>query len=196
MMNQYPQPLTTDESEFAQRHHNLVYRYLNQRHLPEDEYYDVVIFGYLLGVQKHFRYEELRKYSFTTLAWKSMDSCYINYVRQKYRPKRYASVTSLNDSKYGICLEETIPDSTDIVEEVIGLLMCQELLQPLNTQEQSIVELLMEGYPVSYISKSLGISRGDILEKIDLIQKQISADERQALVSPISDQEEIQWNVA
>ena len=39
-------PLTKEQQTFATAHHNLVYKFLNENRLPEDEFYDVVIFGY------------------------------------------------------------------------------------------------------------------------------------------------------
>lgn len=39
-------PMTPAQQLFAEEHHNLVYAFLNEKKLPEDEYYDVVVFGY------------------------------------------------------------------------------------------------------------------------------------------------------
>ena len=69
-MKQQFQSLTEQESAFAAEHHSLIYRFLSKKGLSEDEYYDIVVFGYLNGVRKYFRRAELRQqYSFTTLAW-------------------------------------------------------------------------------------------------------------------------------
>ena len=38
-------PLTKEQQTFATAHHSLVYKFLNENRLPEDEFYDVVIFG-------------------------------------------------------------------------------------------------------------------------------------------------------
>ena len=65
-------PLTKEQQDFAAEHHGLVYKFLNDNHLPEDEFYDVVIFGYLKAVQDYFSREMLRQYSFSTIAWKIM----------------------------------------------------------------------------------------------------------------------------
>ena len=50
-------PLTKEQQDFAAEHHGLVYKFLNDNHLPEDEFYDVVIFGYLKAVQDYFSRE-------------------------------------------------------------------------------------------------------------------------------------------
>ena len=47
-------PLTKEQQTFATAHHNLVYKFLNENRLPEDEFYDVVIFGYLKAVRDYF----------------------------------------------------------------------------------------------------------------------------------------------
>ena len=44
-------PLTPEQGTFAAENHGLVLKFLNENHLPEDEYYDVVIFGYLKAVK-------------------------------------------------------------------------------------------------------------------------------------------------
>lgn len=44
-------PLTKEQQDFAAEHHGLVYKFLNDNHLPENEFYDVVIFPYLKAVQ-------------------------------------------------------------------------------------------------------------------------------------------------
>jgi len=40
-------PLNKEQQAFAADHHGLVYKFLNENRLPEDEFYDVIIFGYL-----------------------------------------------------------------------------------------------------------------------------------------------------
>ena len=48
-------PMTQEEREFAEQHHDLVTDFLRYRHLPADDFYDIVIFGYLSAVQQYFR---------------------------------------------------------------------------------------------------------------------------------------------
>lgn len=52
MLN-YNLPLTEAESEFAAEHHSVIYGYLRKAGLPEDDFYDVVVFGYLRAVRKY-----------------------------------------------------------------------------------------------------------------------------------------------
>lgn len=47
-------PLNKEQQAFAADHHGLVYKFLNENRLPEDEFYDVIIFGYLRAVYRYF----------------------------------------------------------------------------------------------------------------------------------------------
>ena len=46
-------PMSQAQQLFAEEHHNLVYAFLKEKKLPEDEYYDVVVFGYLQAVMDY-----------------------------------------------------------------------------------------------------------------------------------------------
>lgn len=80
-------PLTKEQQAFATDHHGLVYKFLNENHLPEDEFYDVIIFGYLRAVYRYFNEPKLQKYSFATIGWKSMQGALSNYNRYQSRRK-------------------------------------------------------------------------------------------------------------
>ena len=81
-------PLNKEQQAFAADHHGLVYKFLNENRLPEDEFYDVIIFGYLRAVYRYFNEPKLQKYSFATISWKSMQGALSNYNRYQTRRKR------------------------------------------------------------------------------------------------------------
>lgn len=55
-------PLTEQQKDFAAANHGLVHAFLNAYGLNEDEFYDVVIFGYLRAVRRYFTEANLKKY--------------------------------------------------------------------------------------------------------------------------------------
>ena len=65
-------PLTKEQQAFATDHHGLVYKFLNENHLPEDEFYDVVVFAYLKAVKDYFNSPSAQKFSFSTIATRQM----------------------------------------------------------------------------------------------------------------------------
>ena len=63
-------PLNDTQRIFADKNHNLVYKFLHEKNLPASEYYDIVIFGYLRAVQRYLTDPNLAGYSFATVAWR------------------------------------------------------------------------------------------------------------------------------
>ena len=173
-MYQQSHILTAEESAFAAEHHSLIYTYLNEKHLPAEEFYDVVVFGYLNGVRKHFRREELKGYAFSTLAWRAMDACFANHVRAKQSPKRKATVLSLQaHAGSGYRLEEIIADAKDTAEEAIQSLALENTLNGFEKSDREIIRLLYEGYPGREITKALGLTARELGERLAQIQEKI-----------------------
>ena len=88
-------PLTKEQQEFAAEHHGLVYKFLNDNHLPEDEFYDVVIFPYLKAVRDYCDSTSAQEYSFSTIAIRQMRFRLYDYFRSQERRKRNAEILSL-----------------------------------------------------------------------------------------------------
>lgn len=69
---QHLRPLTPPEQELAARNCALIDRFLAKNRLPAADWYDVVVFGYLLAVEKWFARPQLCRFSFSTIAWNAM----------------------------------------------------------------------------------------------------------------------------
>jgi len=66
--------LTQEQQDFAAEHHDLVYDFLRDNRLHQDEFYDVIIFGYLRAVQKYLIHEKQRRqYEFSKIARQAME---------------------------------------------------------------------------------------------------------------------------
>lgn len=170
-MKKQQHQLTEQESAFAAEHHSLIYRYLNERDLPENEYYDVVVFGYLNGVRKYFRRGDLKQYSFTTIAWSAMNASYANYERSRRCPKNSAQVLSLHEPYHSAyALEQMIADAKDYAEETISAIAVKETLQSFEQTELEVLKLLMEGYPKTEIRHTLGLTAEALNEAIVSMQ--------------------------
>ena len=104
-------PLTKEQQEFAAEHHGLVYKFLNDNHLPDDEFYDVVIFPYLKAVRDYCDNTSAQEYSFSTIAIRQMRFRLYDYFRSQERRKRNAEILSIHIGLYpdGVPLEELLP---------------------------------------------------------------------------------------
>lgn len=75
-------PLSPAEQTLAEQNYYMVNRFLSSQRLPPDEWFDVVIFRYLLTVKNWFRRPELYKYEFSTIVWSAMSSA-VCHEREK-----------------------------------------------------------------------------------------------------------------
>ena len=79
-------PLNDTQRIFADKNHNLVYKFLHEKNLPASEYYDIVIFGYLRAVQRYLTDPNLTGYSFSTVAWRAMEGEVVQYPPHRQAP--------------------------------------------------------------------------------------------------------------
>ena len=162
-------PLTKEQQDFAAEHHGLVYKFLNDNHLPEDEFYDVVIFGYLKAVQDYFSREMLRQYSFSTIAWKIMYRNLSNYYLSQTRCKRNAEVISIHLGLYpdGVPLEDVLPGQDRLMQEFEMQQMLHDLASHVSEQKMKIVRMKGYGYGIREISSHEKIPMKRIQELLD-----------------------------
>ncbi len=87
-------PLSPAELAVAEQNFSLVFRFLRSQRLPVDDWFDVVIFRYLLTVKNWFSRPDLYKYEFSTIAWRAMASAVHN---ERQKQSRRIQTISLDD---------------------------------------------------------------------------------------------------
>lgn len=134
--------LTKEKSAFAAENHGLVYSFLTERQLPEDEYYDTVIFAFLDCVIKDTDGD------FKSRAYAAMDKAAALADRKKEK-----NVISLfcNDDYYRT-VEETLAAETDETTALLERIRLSELLSSFENNEREIVALLLAGFEPAEIS--------------------------------------------
>lgn len=95
-------PLTAKEQQFAGENHYIVEKFLRFHKLPKDEWYDVVIFRYLLSVKKWIKQPRLWRYEFSTIAFQAMRSAVWN-EREREKKRIHA-----------VSLDEIVPGTEDV----------------------------------------------------------------------------------
>lgn len=89
MKNHTLSPLTEQEKKFAEQNHDLVYNFLHKRGYSIEEYYSVVIPGYLKAVRVYHRREDIRnKYAFPFISQQYMRAEIKDYFRIQDAQKR------------------------------------------------------------------------------------------------------------
>ena len=102
------QPLTQIEQAFAESNHYIVELYLAKRGLDLAEWYDVVIFRYLLSVQRWFRDTRLQKWKFNTIACQAIRSAISNEMRKQSHQIKTVSLDAELPREDGFTLMDTV----------------------------------------------------------------------------------------
>ncbi|WP_070090111.1 RNA polymerase sigma factor [Merdimonas faecis] len=159
--------LTEQERSFAEVHHDMIYRFLTHFHLSEDDYYDVVVFGYLLAVQEYVSLEPLQDYSFSTIAWTRMLHSLSEYNRYVNRSKRKAITVAFQDENHIAELNQMLPGRTSTIEDQLldHEILC-ELLSYATAQDRSILLMMADGYSYKEIAAQLQTSMAHIRKTI------------------------------
>ena len=100
--------LTQEEADFSEEHLSIVWWFLNEKKLPADDWFDVVVLRYLLTVKRWFTLPQLWRYSFTTLAVSAMKSAVNTERRKQNRRPQTISLDAPYKGTYGKPLIEYI----------------------------------------------------------------------------------------
>ena len=144
-------PMTQEEREFAEQKHDLVIDYLRRKHLPMDDFYDVVIFGYLSAVQQYFR-NPPPNVTFAAMAVRAMKDSILRDGEYRTRAKRTAAIVGLDD----LAIADPRQDTERHVE---GKALLEQVASVATPQEAKIINLLIDGFVLREAARLLKIPR-------------------------------------
>ncbi len=148
-------PMTKEEREFAEQKHDLVVEFLHRRHLPMNDYYDIVIFGYLSAVQQYFR-NPPAGVEFKTMAFRAMKDAILREGEYHARAKRCGYTVSLDTEGY----HSTIPDQKqDVERQTERKALLEQAAKVATPRENKIIELLVDGFALHEAARFLKIPR-------------------------------------
>lgn len=113
--------LTEEQRRFAEEKHDVVVKFLNDRELLSDEYYDVVVFGYLKAVKLYDEQNDLKANAFEEVAISYMNKAINNHFSKLKREAQNVTVLSLDYpvGRTGLTFGEVMPDkNVDVCKEV------------------------------------------------------------------------------
>ena len=148
-------PMTQEEREFAEQKHDLVVEFLRRRHLPMNDYYDIVIFGYLSAVQQYFRDPPIGV-EFRAMAFRAMKDSILRESEYHARAKRCGYTVSLDTEGY----HSTIPDQKqDVERQTERKALLEQAAKVATPRENKIIELLVDGFALHEAARFLKIPR-------------------------------------
>lgn len=158
-------PLTAEQSQIAELNHDLVFEFLNEYNLPESQYYDVVIFGYLCAVQEYCEKPELQKYLFSTVAWRQLKHELYRHYKYHERKKRDFQTVSLSDIKSGneafLKTDETAAENK-LLEDLNFSLLLHSLASAITEKQMRIIRMKLAGFRMHDIARTEKMTFRDI----------------------------------
>lgn len=166
-------PLTPEQKIFAAQNHDLVYKFLQKRNLPIEDFYDVIVFGYLHSVYRFFSEPQLKQYAFGTVAWKEMYYALNDYKKAMYCQKRNAEVLSLHsefDDGDSVLEETIVSGSDDLMTQLEINLILHDLAKRVSKQQMEIVKMRAHGYSLRDIATRQNTSAKRIRKLLEEIR--------------------------
>ncbi len=160
-------PLTKLEQMFAEENLRLVFKFMSQNHLPGDEWFDVVVFGYLKAIRAFHAVKKLQQFSFSTVAFQEMRSAVAHeksYWRAKRRPDNIQSLdaTLTEDQEHPLTLLSVTEDHRqNIFEKTENTERIHRIFALLDTKRdctKKVFTLRLTGYSYREIAEGCHIS--------------------------------------
>ncbi|MCX7653923.1 MAG: sigma-70 family RNA polymerase sigma factor [Fervidobacterium sp.] len=161
-----------------EKYYPMVVRIASQFYAPWAEFDDIVQNG-LIGLIKAIFYYEEGKSSFTTFAWRSIESeikTFITYQNRK-KNKMLSESTSMDsvfddveDEQIDYFVEDTATN-TNVVRQTILSMIHEEILSILNEEETQIFELWLDGYSYKEIEERVGVNFKKVDNTVQKVKK-------------------------
>ena len=120
-----------------------------------DEYYDVVVFGYLQAVMDYTTQGESSRFSFATIAWRKMESRLADHFRHQASTKRAAPTVSLNAvmDDAGLSLSDMLSATDESFLEMETGLLFHDLGRHMPRRDMNVLRLKADGYGTREIAQ-------------------------------------------
>lgn len=143
--------MTQAEREFAEQKHGLVVDFLRCKHLPMDDFYDIVIFGYLSAVQQYFPNPPVGV-AFKAMAFRAMKDSILRDGEYNARAKRCCYIISLEDMDSHDAILDPRQGTERQAEDKTLLEQAASIATP---KEASIIRLLVDGFALHEAARLL-----------------------------------------
>lgn len=165
------QPLTEQEKQFAEKNHGLVYSFLHRYKYKDDDFYDIVIFGFLKAVQVYHRKADVkRKYDFEFIAWQYMRSETGNHFRMESALKRKMETATIGLDK------QDIEDVYNLENRFIERETFLEYVRRLDDEQRKIIEWRIRGYNNMETCSGLQMKKSTYYKIWNRVKKEMEKD--------------------
>ena len=164
-------PLTSTERQYATDNYCLINKFLKRFKLDAEEFFDIVVFDFLLSVEIYLNNETLQeKYNFETVSYMYMRrAIYAHFRKQKAqkRSSEFGADISFNEIDAYIGTENF--SSLEYDETV------KQIESILTTEQQQIFSDKLQGYSLKEIAENNGIKSKRVYRQFGRIKRVVTA---------------------
>ena len=142
-------PMTQEERQFAEQNHSLVTEFIRKKHLAMNDYYDIVIFGYLSAVQQYFR-NPPAGVKFKAMAFRAMKDAILREGEYHARAKRRGITVGLDDAAL-------TDHRQDTEQQIEGKALLEQAASVATPKEAKIIGFLLDGFALHEAARLLKI---------------------------------------
>lgn len=168
-------PLTPTERQYAEENYHLIMDFMKKSKLDAEEFFDVVIFDFLLSVEKYLNDTELQaKCNFEAVSYMYMKRAVYSHFRKQKAQKRSTEAgadISLDSLDMNV-------EGHSAMENVLSLEyreMVEQIEKGLTEEQRKIFSDKVEGYSLKEIAENHGINHKRVYKQFDKV-KRIVAD--------------------
>lgn len=154
--NQQIRPLSPAERQFSSDNYHLIREFLKRSRLDAEEFFDIVVFGYLLSVEIYLNNAELQKRcNFEAVSYMYMRRAVFKHFREQKAFKRSPEIgTDISFERIEANVGKSICSMEDLLEYKETI---QRIGDILTAEQQRIFCDKLEGYSLKEIAESNGI---------------------------------------
>lgn len=155
-------PFTEEEKMLAENNHDLVYQFLKAHNYNMEDYYNTVVFGYLKGIQKYYRYVgNNTENNLDGICWNCMRSEMKSHFKLETAKKRQPAEATI----------KKIPSAED---EVLVTEILKSVMENLTIRQQNIITLKLLGYSNAEICLLMEMSKSSYYRELENIRQMIN----------------------
>lgn len=165
--------LTATERKLAEENHNLIYAFLSKGKYSTEDYYNIVVFGYLKGIQVYCRRADLqRKYKLSVIVWNYMRAELNHYFEMERAQKRTTEETTLSLDTEGAETENlyNLIGGKSAESDVLESIFAEGMLKNLTETQRKIICIKAEGYNNTEACKLLEMASSTLYKEINRIK--------------------------
>ena len=163
--------LTREERKFSEENYHLIMDFMKKSQLDAEEFFDIVVFDFLLSVEKYLNDPQLQaKCSFEAVSYMYMKRAVFVYFRKQKAKKRSTEAgadISLDSLDMNVEGHSAIENS--LSQEYRE--MIKQIENGLTEEQRKIFSDKIEGYSLKEIAENHGIKQKRVYKQFDKVKR-------------------------